>query len=96
MIVAQGQLTDRPLPRTFAAIATRGFSGQLVIDPGGRDFTCATNSATVRAGKSLCTIRKYGDRAPSAIGAKSRTGSQVRLRRMLGASTWAEEMENSV
>lgn len=37
MIVAQGNLTDRPLPRTFAAIAARAFTGQLIIDPGGRE-----------------------------------------------------------
>ena len=52
MIVAQGQLTDRPLPRTFAAIATRGFSGQLVIDPGGREHRLAWHGGAIVAATS--------------------------------------------
>ncbi|MBP8809725.1 MAG: DnaJ domain-containing protein [Kofleriaceae bacterium] len=52
MIVAQGQLTDRPLPRTFAAIATRGFGGQLVIDPGGREHRLAWHGGAIVAATS--------------------------------------------
>ncbi|MEZ4398551.1 MAG: DnaJ domain-containing protein [Kofleriaceae bacterium] len=38
MIVATGAIADRPLPRTFATIAARRFTGELTIDAGGRRY----------------------------------------------------------
>ena len=37
MIVTEGAITDRPLPRTFAAIAARGFTGELIVTSAGRE-----------------------------------------------------------
>jgi curved DNA-binding protein CbpA len=47
VIIAEGTLTDRPLPRTFAAIAARGFSGELVVRGGGREFHIAWQDGAV-------------------------------------------------
>ena len=41
MIVTEGAITDRPLPRTFAAIAARGFTGELIVTSGGREHRVA-------------------------------------------------------
>ena len=41
MIVTEGAITDRPLPRTFAAIAARGFTGELIVTSAGREHRVA-------------------------------------------------------
>ncbi|MBK9035591.1 MAG: DnaJ domain-containing protein [Myxococcales bacterium] len=38
MIVAEGSIADRPFPRTFAAIAARAFTGELIVTSGGREY----------------------------------------------------------
>lgn len=47
MILAEGSVTDRPLPRTFAAIAARGFSGEMVVRSGNREFRVAWHDGAV-------------------------------------------------
>ena len=38
MIVAEGSVADRPLPRTFATIAARSFTGEMIVTAGGREY----------------------------------------------------------
>ena len=38
MIVAEGSVADRPLPRTFATIAARAFSGEMIVVAAGREY----------------------------------------------------------
>lgn len=48
MILAEGALSDRPLPRTFAAIAARGFSGEMIVRPtAGKPFHIAWHDGAV-------------------------------------------------
>lgn len=47
MIIAEGSLSDRPLPRTFAAVGARGFSGELVVRAPGREFHIAWHDGAV-------------------------------------------------
>jgi len=47
VILAEGNLTDRPLPRTFAAIAARGFSGEMIVRPATREFRIAWHDGAV-------------------------------------------------
>lgn len=47
MLLAEGSLSDRPLPRTFAAIAARGFSGEMIVTGPGRPFHIAWHDGAV-------------------------------------------------
>jgi curved DNA-binding protein CbpA len=91
VIVAHGSISDRPLPRTFATVAAREFTGELVVDGGGREQRIAWRDGAI-VGATAAHPADSAAKVAVTLGVLSSTQASE-VARVIAANPGCDEVE---